>query len=141
MKYHICLFDSLHRLNLIFFYSVFFMLFSLVACPKAPDYEAEQIIGITGTVTDENSGFPIMGASVQIYNRYSGGDGVLKSTETDQEGRYYMEYQGQRGYLNPSGYSQPNQLRAMAEGYYTQYKQIGSTESLQTINFQLSPVN
>jgi hypothetical protein len=52
-----------------------------------------------------------------------------------------MEYQGQRGYLNPSGYSQPNQLRAMAEGYYTQYKQIGSTESLQTINFQLSPVN
>ncbi len=139
MQCHTCLSNSSHRLKVILIPSVLFMLFFLVACPKAPPVYVERISRFTGTVTDKNSGFPIASATVQIYN--GGIHRVLKSAETDQEGRYNMEYQGQKGYIGSSGYSQPNQLRAMAEGYYTRYEQIGSTESLQTINFQLPPIN
>jgi len=113
----------------------------LVACPEAPFSEEEKTVRFTGTVTDENSGLPIADATVQVYN--GGVDRVYKSTKTDQEGRYDMVYEGPFGVTDPSnplGYSQPMQLRAMAEGYSTRYKQISLTALFQTINFQLPPI-
>ncbi len=139
MLYHTFLSNLLHRLKVILIPFILFILVFLVSCPETPFSEEEKTFSFTGTVTDENSGLPIADATVQIYN--GGVNRVLKSTETDQEGRYNMEYQGQTGYLDSSGYSQPNQLRAIAEGYSTRYKQINRTALFHTINFQLPPIN
>ena len=138
MHCHTYLSNSLHRLKVILIPSVLFILVFLVACPDAPFSEqVDRTRRFTGTVTDANSGLPIAGATVQMYN--AGIDEVLKSTETDQEGRYDMEYEGRLYYTSPSGQPQLNLLRAMAEGYSTRYNQINRTALFQTINFQLPP--
>ncbi len=142
MLYHTFLSNSLHRLKVILIPFVLFILIFLVACPEAPFSEEEKTIHFTGTVTDENSGIPIADATVQVYNGV--GNSVFKSTKTDQEGRYDMVYEGPFGVIDPSnplGYSQPMQLRAIAEGYSTRYNQIYRTVLFQTINFKLPPIN
>jgi len=141
MHCHTYFSNSLYRLKVILIPSVLFILVFLVACPDSPFSEDVGInYRFTGTVTDANSGLPIAGATVQMYN--GGIDEVLKSTETDQEGRYDMEYKGRLYYTSPSsGMPQPSQLRAMAEGYSTRYKQINRTALFQTIDFQLPPLN
>jgi 5-hydroxyisourate hydrolase-like protein (transthyretin family) len=141
MQYHTYLSNSLYRLKVIIIPFVLFILVFLVACPDAPFSEQVDITRrFTGTVTDANSGLPIANATVQMYN--GGVDEVLKSTETDQEGRYDMEYKGLLNYPSPrSGLPQWNQLRAMAEGYSTRYNQINRTALFQTIDFQLPPIN
>lgn len=140
MQYHTCLSNSLYCLKVIIIPSVLFMLVFLVACPDAPFSEQVAMTWrFTGTVTDANSGLPIANATVQMYN--GGIEKVLESTETDQEGRYDMEYKGLLYYPSSAGQPQLNQLRAMAEGYSTRYKQINRTALFQTINFQLPPLN
>ena len=142
MHCHTYLSSSLYRLKVIIIPSVLFILVFLVACPNSPFSEDEKIYRFIGTVTDENSGLPIANATVQMYN--GGIDEVLQSTETDQEGRYDMEYKGLLSYPSPRdpyGSPQWNQLRAMAGGYSTRYNQINRTALFQTINFQLPPIN
>ena len=141
MHCHTYLSNSLYRLKVILIPSILFILVFLVACPDSPfSEEVDTTRRFTGTVTDGNSGLPIANATVQMYN--GGVEKVLKSTETDQEGRYDMEYKGQLSYPSPrSGLPQWNQLRAMAEGYSTRYNQINRTALFQTIDFQLTPNN
>ncbi len=148
MHCHTYLSNSLYRLKAILIPSVLFILVFLVACPDAPFFEDEEepeTLSITGTVTDANSGLPIADATVQVFSRrgFEVGEEVLKSTKTDQEGLYYIAYQGpfDVGPSDPFGYLQPIQLSAKAEGYYWLDSQIQNTELLQTINFQLSPLN
>lgn len=118
------------------------MLIFLVACPEAPVYEEPKTFRMTGTVTDANRGFPIADATVQIY--YVDTNHMpreVKSTKTDQEGLYYMEYQGSLWIMDPSSpyqFRRELRLRAMAKGYSTRDSQIKDTELLQTINFQLT---
>jgi hypothetical protein len=147
MQYHTCLSNSSHRLKVILIPSVLFILVFLVSCPETPFSEEEsKTFRFTGTVTDANSGLPIADATVQIY--YDNTNHLpqeVKSTKTDQEGLYYMEYQGSTWILDPTSPSQlqrPLRLRALAEGYSTQgWAQISDSELLQTTNFQLPPLN
>lgn len=142
MQYHTCLSNSSHRLKVFLIPSVLFIMVFLIACREAPFSEEEKTVRFTGTVTDENSGLPIADATVQVYN--GAVDSVFKSIKTDQEGQYDMVYEGPFGVIDPSsplGYSTPMQLRALAEGYSTRYKQISLTALSQTINFQLPPKN
>ncbi len=143
MHCHTYLSNSLYRLKVILIPSVLFILVFLVACPDSPfsGEKEKKTFRFTGTVTDANSGLPIADATVQVYN--GADDKVYKSTVTDQEGRYDMVYKGPFGVpdpRNPLGFPQPMQLRAMAEGYETRYKQINRTGLLQTIDFQLPPI-
>jgi hypothetical protein len=145
MHCHTYLSNSLHRLKVIIIPSVLFILFFLVACPNSPFSEEVEITRrFTGTVTDANSGLPIANATVQMYNFAS--DTVFKSTETDQEGRYDMEYKEQLTDISPRdpyGSPQWNELRAMAEGYsfrFHQFNRLNITALFQTINFQLPPI-
>ena len=80
------------------------MLIFLAACPKVFDIEEEsKTFRLTGTVTDANSGFPIADATVQIYYDNTSHRPIeVKSTKTDQQGLYYMEYQGSNWIGDPS---------------------------------------
>lgn len=149
MQYHTCLSSSLHRLKLILIPPVLLMLIFLVTCEspfyEAPHYDEAQTLRITGTITDANSGLPIADATVELYyldtNHSNRG---VKSTKTGQEGLYYMEYQGSRWIVDSSSpflLKRLLYLRAMKEGYSSRDSQIQNTESLQTINFQLPPLN
>ena len=68
----------------------------------------------------------------------------VKSTKTDQQGLYYVEYQGSNWIRDPSSsqdLSRPLRLRAMAERYTTMGGSlIQDTELLQTNIFQLPPI-
>lgn len=137
---------SLHLTKVILILSVLYMLIFLTACPRVIDIEEEwKTFSMTGTVTDANSGLPIADATVQIYYENTGHKPYeVKSTKTDQEGQYYMEYQGSLWIGDPSSseqFSRPLRLRAMAEGYTTMGGSlIQNTELLQTKNFQLPPI-
>jgi hypothetical protein len=149
MHCHTYLSNSLYRLKAILIPSVLFILVFLVACPDAPffkDEEEPDTLSLTGTVTDANSGLPIADATVQIFymGGAEGGMNVLKSTKTDQEGLYYMVYQGSAFFLEPSpsgqGLLRRLWLKATAGGYQLQLSEIHDTELLQTIDFQLPPI-
>ena len=139
--------NSLHHLEVVLILSVLYMLIFLTACPKVIDIEKEsKTFSMTGTVTDANSGLPIADATVQIYYENTGHQPVeVKSTKTDQEGLYYIEYQGSNWILDPSSphnLTRPLRLRAMAEGYTTMGgSEIQDTELLQTVHFQLPPID
>jgi len=139
MDYHVCLSNSSHHFKLISILVVVYILFFLNACPWEPVAEEERTVQLTGTVSDENTGHPIAGANIQVYAFRI--NQIYQSTITDQEGRYNMEYSGPFSYRNPGsdfGGSQPVELRAIAEGYSSQFKQIHPTDSFQIIDFALA---
>ncbi len=151
MHCHRYLSNSLYRLKVIIIPSVFFILVFLVACPGTPFSEEEEpeTLSITGTVTDANTSLPIADATVQIYYGSSGRRveyqwNVVKSTKTDQEGLYYLTYQGSVFFTDPSSSGYPLLrrlwLKATAEGYQWKDSEIHDTELLQTIDFQLTPL-
>lgn len=142
MKYHNILLNSLNRSKLISILVVLYILVFFNACPRGPVAEEEITIQFNGTVTDESTGLPIAGANVQVYAYRI--NKVYQSTKTDQEGQYNMEYSGPFKYKNPLsdvGGSQPVELRAVAEGYTSDFEQINTTDSFQTINFVLTPLD
>ena len=82
--------------------------------------------------------------TVQIfYTKASGHQNVgITDTKTDQDGQYYLEYDGP--YLIVDDSSEvvryvPIQLEASKRGYSSWASGITRTEEIQTIDFQLTP--
>jgi hypothetical protein len=102
----------------------------LIGSCKSPVSEKIPTYHIVGTVTDKTNGSPIEDALIELEfmtNR------LLASTKTDKNGYYSLKYHDKPP--NPPLVD----VRASANAYSSQFKNIQPTTDTQTINFELSP--
>ncbi|MHA2053793.1 MAG: carboxypeptidase-like regulatory domain-containing protein [Candidatus Hodarchaeales archaeon] len=118
---------------------VVFVLIFLNACSEEETIMGsdEMQIHVVGTITYKANGSPAENVEVQFLN---GIYQVLKTTVTDQDGKYFISYYGKCRTIDQKT---TYKVRARStDGYYPDWPNIYTlqcTSNTQTFNFQLIP--
>jgi hypothetical protein len=121
---------------LMFVFPLLLLSLSISSC-SSPESAEGPDWHIIGTITDSKTNLPIADATVELVRGLEGK--TEKSTKTDENGNYSIEYNGQ--YFEGEDTTKYLRIEASKSGYYERGTQVHQTyKETQTINLALDPV-